>query len=133
MELAKDNRVFAKLGLEQLVQDPGGGGGVRFGTEGFRNHPVSLYGRWLVCLGEVSYILMTYLEDVDGHVPLTAVADGTDRQEVYQPVIDRFVSVLDGKLEVIVSLVQLIPEEQVGLCIKPRISSLPGQIGTLGP
>jgi hypothetical protein len=64
---------------------------------------------------------------------LTAVREGIDGQEVYQPVIEWFPGSLDGKLEVIVSLVQLIPEEQVGLYTQPRISSSPDQIGTLGP
>jgi hypothetical protein len=54
-----------------------------------------------------------YLEQVDSHVPLTAVANEIIREEVDQAVINRQVCVLDRKLKVIIGLVQLIPEEEV--------------------
>lgn len=76
---------------------------------------------------------MMYLENVDGHIPLTAVADEIGRQEAHQPVIEWLVGILDGKLEVIVSLVQLVPEEQVGLYTQQRSVSPPDQTGVPGP
>jgi hypothetical protein len=54
-----------------------------------------------------------YLEQIDNHVPLTAVANEVIREEVDQAIIDGQVRILDRKLEVIVRLVQLIPEEEV--------------------
>jgi hypothetical protein len=59
------------------------------------------------------YVRKAYLKQVDSHVPLTAVANEIIRKEVDQAVINRQVCVLDRKLEVIVGLVQLIPEEEV--------------------
>lgn len=56
-----------------------------------------------------------YLKDVDHHIPLTTITDEIVRQEVHQTIIERLVGVLDRKFEVVVGLVQLIPEEQVGL------------------
>ena len=54
-----------------------------------------------------------YLKDVDDHVPLTSITDEIVRQEIHQPIIERLVGILDGEFEVVVGLVQLIPEEQV--------------------
>jgi hypothetical protein len=53
------------------------------------------------------------LKDVDNHVPLTSVTDEVVRKEVNQSVIKRKFCVLNGKLKVIVALVELIIEEQV--------------------
>jgi hypothetical protein len=46
---------------------------------------------------------------------LTTVANEIIREEVDQTIIDRQVCILDRKLEVIIGLVQLVPEEEVGL------------------
>jgi hypothetical protein len=54
-----------------------------------------------------------YLEQVDSHVPLTAVTNGVFREEVDQAIIDGQICILDRKLEVIIRLVQLVPEEEV--------------------
>jgi len=70
----------------------------------------------------VSHIWRRYLEDIDDHVPLTTITDEIVRQEVHQPIIERLVGVLDGEFEVVVGLVQLVPEEQVGLCIRTEVS-----------
>lgn len=42
VELSEDNRVFTKLGLEQLIQNAGGGRGVGFRIEGFGDSSVLL-------------------------------------------------------------------------------------------
>lgn len=76
---------------------------------------------------------MMYLKDIDGHVPLTAVADEIGRQESHQPVIKWPVGGLDDKLEVIVSLVQLVPEEQVRLYTQQGSVSSSDQTGVPGP
>ena len=58
-----------------------------------------------------------HLKYVDNHIPLatvTAQVRGVG-QEINQPVIKRLFSILDGEFKIIVGLVQLIPEEQVGL------------------
>ena len=60
-------------------------------------------------------MLERYLKDIDDHIPLTAIADEVIRQKVHQTVIKRLVGVLNGEFEVVVGLVQFIPEEQVGL------------------
>jgi len=59
----------------------------------------------------VSCVWKEYLEDVDDHIPLTTVTDEIVRQEVHESVIERFVGILNGEFEVVIGLVQLIPEE----------------------
>lgn len=61
-----------------------------------------------------------HLKNVYDHVPLTAVADETARELVYNAIVQRLVRKLDSLLQVIVGLVQLVPEEQVGLRNKVR-------------
>ena len=58
---------------------------------------------------------MAYLEQIDNHVPLAAIADEVVRKVVDKPVIDWQVGMLDRKFEVVVGLVQLVPEEEVVL------------------
>ena len=65
-----------------------------------------------------------YLEDVDDHIPLATVTDEVVRQEVNEPIIERFFGILNGEFKIVVGLVQLIPEEQVGLRTRARISHL---------
>ena len=56
-----------------------------------------------------------YLQKIDSHVPLTAIADDIARQMAHETVVERDVGMLDRQLEVIIGLVQLVPEEQVVL------------------
>ena len=81
----------------------------------------------------VSRVWRRYLEDIDDHVPLTAITDEIVRQEVHQSIVERLVGVLNGKFEVVVGLVQLVPEEQVGLCIRTVVSHSRNQHRTPGP
>lgn len=62
----------------------------------------------------------TYLEQVDNHVPLTTIADKVVSEEINQSVINRSVGILNREFEVIVGLVQLVPEEEVRL--RDRVS-----------
>lgn len=53
--------------------------------------------------------------DIDYHVPLTTVGNEIAREMVDEPVIDGKVRVLNHELEIIIRLVQFVPEEQIGL------------------
>lgn len=59
--------------------------------------------------------LKTHLEQVDHHVPLATIANEIASKRRNESIIDRKVRVFDGKLKVVVGLVELIEEEQVRL------------------
>lgn len=86
--------MLAQLTLEDGVERAGEGRVERLGVDGLGNNAV-------------------VLEDIHNHVPLPAVADEILRGVEDNAVIDWEVGVLDGELEVVVGLVQLVPEEQI--------------------
>ena len=55
----------------------------------------------------------TDLEEVHDHVPLAAIADELVSKVLDEAVIDGELGILNGKFEVVVGLVQLVPEEEV--------------------
>ena len=57
----------------------------------------------------------TDLEQVHDHVPLAAIANELVGEILDEAVVDGELGVLDGKFEVVVGLVQLVPEEEIGL------------------
>ena len=57
----------------------------------------------------------TDLEQVHDHVPLAAITDQLVSEVLDQTVVNGQFCVLDGELEVVVGLVQLVPEEDVRL------------------
>ena len=50
-----------------------------------------------------------YLEEVDGHIPLSAVGDEVGGEEADEAVVERTVCELDGLLEVVVAFVEFVP------------------------
>ena len=65
----------------------------------------------------------TDLEQVHDHVPLAAIANELVGEILDEAVVDGELGVLDGKFEVVVGLVQLVPEEEVRLPIKiPKLA-----------
>ena len=58
---------------------------------------------------------MTHLDEVDYHVPLTTVTDKVPNEVTNEPVVERPVRLLQRGLEVVIGLVELVPEEQVRL------------------
>jgi len=81
----------------------------------------------------ISRVWRRYLEDIDDHVPLTTITDEIVRQEVHQPIIEGLVGVFNREFEVVVRLVQLVPEEQVGLCTRMWVSHSHNQHRMPGP
>jgi hypothetical protein len=55
------------------------------------------------------------LKQVHDHIPLSTVTNQVTGQVIDEAVVERPVSKLDSQLEVVIGLVQLIPEEEVGL------------------
>ena len=65
----------------------------------------------------------TDLEQVHDHVPLAAIANELVSEILDEAVVDGELGVLDGKFEVVVGLVQLVPEEEVRLQIEiPKLA-----------
>lgn len=56
-----------------------------------------------------------YLKQIDDHVPLAAVADEVARCVYDESLVDGEICMLNGELEVVVRLVQFVPEKQVRL------------------
>lgn len=59
--------------------------------------------------------LAAYLQNVHCHIPLTTVADQVPSQVVDKTIVEWSVRELNGKLEVVVGLVEFVPEEYVRL------------------
>jgi hypothetical protein len=55
------------------------------------------------------------LNQVNGHVPLAAVADNVSRQMINQPIIYGEICVLNREFEEIVRFVEFVPKEEIGL------------------
>ena len=55
------------------------------------------------------------LQKVDNHVPLTTVANQVTSKVINKSIIQRLIGVLNRKFKIIITLVQLVPEEQIGL------------------
>ena len=66
-------------------------------------------------INRYSWRLCTHFEEIDDHVPLSAVADEIATKEIDETIIEREVCVLKRELKVIIRLVELVVEEQVGL------------------
>jgi hypothetical protein len=79
-----------------------------------------------------------YLKQINNHFQLTTIADKVIRKEVDQAIIDGQLRILYRKLEVIIRLVQFVPEEEVRLwhSVSEELvrtdddKGLPGRAGT---
>lgn len=58
---------------------------------------------------------MPYLEQVYGHVPLSAIRDNFIIEMSHDPIVQRKICGVDGKLEEVVAFVELVPKERIGL------------------
>lgn len=92
-----DNKsMLAKFGLENSIERSRERRVGRFRVHSLRNDTVGF-------------------DQVDNHVPLATVADKIAREMVDETVVNRKVCILNHKLQVVVGLVQFVPEEEVRL------------------
>jgi hypothetical protein len=88
--------VLAQLGLDQVVELGAVHGVPRVRVQHLRHQPV-------------------LLDQVVHHIPLAAIADGVGEHSLHQPALQVLVGQVDDVLQEVVGLLELVPEEQVGL------------------
>lgn len=77
------------------------------------SHRISIFNKILSIYAEYSKCDNKHLEEVESHVPLATVGDGLIGEVNNGTVINGLVCELDGKLEIVVALVEFVAHEQV--------------------
>jgi hypothetical protein len=83
----------------------------RFGVNRQRNHAIVLSQNRTSVNTIPADGMIRYLEQVNNHVPLAAIADQVACKVTYEPIVEWAAGFLDGQFKIVIGLVEFIPEK----------------------